>query len=459
MPKKNGQIVLGVAVSLIFLAFVMFLNVSEAPLEILPLILLLAPIVFVITFINTDVALILLIFSMLLSPELKIADVPQRAVVLRVDDILLFVVFFSWLAKMAINKQLGLFKRTPLNLPIAAYILVCILSTGIGIIGGTINPLKSSFYILKYIEYFMLFFMVTNNIRSKEQIKTFIIVFLITCALVCTYAIVTVGQAGRGTAPFEGPQGEPNTLGGYLILLFAISAALFLYGPSRAWRFCCGALACFIFITLLQTLSRGSYMAFIPMFLILIVLTKRKRIMLIGILILGIFILPAILPARVTERVTSTFQPGTVYEAFGKRIALDQSAATRIESWKDVFGKWVKRPFLGYGVTGVGLVDTQYPRVLGETGIIGFWIFIWLLITILKNTIQVFNGVNDDWYKGLVMGFIAGFIGLTVHCFAANTFIIVRIMEPFWFLTAIVIMLPHLRAEKDELQKIQLKVL
>lgn len=251
--KKNGQTILGVVVSLLFLAFVML--ASKLHLQIFPLIFVLAPIVFLITFINTDVALILLIFSMLLSPELKIAEVPQRAVVVRIDDILLFVVFFTWLAKMAINKQLGLLKHTPLNLPIAAYILVCIFSTAIGIMIGGVNPLKSSFYILKYIEYFMLFFMVSNNIRSKEQIKIFIVAFLITCALTCTYAIATAGQLGRATAPFEGPKGEPNTLGGYLILLFAIAAGIFLYSPSRTWKICCGVLSCFIFVTLLHTLS------------------------------------------------------------------------------------------------------------------------------------------------------------------------------------------------------------
>jgi len=45
------------------------------------------------------------------------------------------------------------------------------------------------------------------------------------------------------------------------------------------------------------------------------------------------------------------------------------------------------------------------------------------------------------------MGFLAGFIGLLVHAVGANTFIIVRIMEPFWFILAIVIMLPELEGE------------
>jgi len=442
MPEKNGQTIFAVLTSLLLLAFIMFLSASKLPMQFLPLIFVLAPIVVIVTFINTDAALILLIFSMLLSPEFKIAEVPQRAVVVRLDDILLFVVFFSWLAKTAINKQLGLLKHTPLNLAIAVYILVYILSTGIGILTGHIHVFKSSFYILKYVEYFMLYFLVTNNIRDKKQIKVFMTAFLITCALVCSYALVTLGEAGRATAPFEGPKGEPNTLGGYLVLLFAIAAGIFLYSHSRRWRFSCGILLCFIFLILLQTLSRSSYLAFIPMYLTLIVLTGRKKFLLIGVLILGIFILPSLVPTKVTTRITKTFVPGKVYEPLGKEISLDYAASARIESWKDALSKWKTRPFLGYGVTGAGLLDSQYPRVLAETGIIGFWIFIWLTIAIFRCALQVFNNLEDDWLRGLVLGFLAGFIGLITHSFGANTFIIVRIMEPFWFLTAVVMMLP-----------------
>ena len=48
------------------------------------------------------------------------------------------------------------------------------------------------------------------------------------------------------------------------------------------------------------------------------------------------------------------------------------------------------------------------------------------------------------FHKGITLGFLAGFIGLLVHALAANTFIIVRIMEPFWFLTAMIVMIPEL---------------
>ncbi|MBI4620325.1 MAG: hypothetical protein HY739_09220, partial [Desulfobacterales bacterium] len=39
---------------------------------------------------------------------------------------------------------------------------------------------------------------------------------------------------------------------------------------------------------------------------------------------------------------------------------------------------------------------------------------------------------------------------MLTHAIGANTFIIVRIMEPFWFLAAIVIMLPVLEMQEQQ---------
>ncbi len=47
------------------------------------------------------------------------------------------------------------------------------------------------------------------------------------------------------------------------------------------------------------------------------------------------------------------------------------------------------------------------------------------------------------------LGFIADFIGLAIHALTANTFIILRIMEPFWFIAGMVIMLPTLKEEES----------
>lgn len=411
-------------------------------------------IIALITLINTDLALIILIFSMLLSPEITIIQVPERAVVLRIDDILVVFMFFTWLAKMAINKQLGFLKKTPINRPLAAYVFLYIFSTVLGIIHGRINPLTSFFYILKYTEYFMIFFIFANNIRTIKQVKVLNFVLLLTCVFVCAYALSTRSQYGRVTAPFEGRKGEggaePNTLGGYLVLLSGVTMGQLLYSKSGTYRPFLLGLISLIIPALIFTFSRGGYAGFIVMYLTLIFFTKKGKMALVSILAIAILLAiftPQVIPREMKERITDTFSSaGGEYRVLGGTVRLDASSGWRVRVWGWIFEKFQRHPFFGWGVTGLGLVDQQYALILGEVGLIGMAVFIWLMITIFRNALRIKNTLEIEEHRGLVIGFIAGFAGILCHSLAANIFIIVRIMEPFWFLAAAVIVLNELSA-------------
>jgi len=134
----------------------------------------------VVTFTNTDFAIYILIFSMLLSPEIGSRTTSGEGMTIRIDDLILGIIILTWLAKTAINKELGLFRKTPLNKPIWIYTLVCILSTGIGMLAGRVNFLTGSLFVLKYTQYFMIYFMVMNQVRTKKQINNYLISLIIT---------------------------------------------------------------------------------------------------------------------------------------------------------------------------------------------------------------------------------------------------------------------------------------
>ena len=64
-----------------------------------------------------------------------------------------------------------------------------------------------------------------------------------------------------------------------------------------------------------------------------------------------------------------------------------------------------------------------------------------------------FNLSQDDLSRGLSLGFLGGFVGLLVLGITANSFIIVRIMEPFWFVAAAISSLPHLREQSETMSR------
>jgi len=395
-----------------------------------------------VSIIDIRIGMGLLILSMLLSPEIKLAEVPSRAVVVRFDDLILILVFFVWLLKTAINNKLPLIKTTPINKYIYLYIGACFLFTIKGIIEGNVDPSKAMFYLLKYTEYFIVFWMTYNIIESRKDIKVLMGFAVATALAVIAYGYTKIGT--RVVAPFDN---EPASVGGYLTLLSAVGLGTAVYHNNKKIKIFAAGLSLLSVPLFMMSKSRASYLAFIVMFSSIIILTAKYRKTLILSALAGVLAIPILtgdIYNSFTERVKYTFS-GQFSE-----MNLDPSSAARLISWaEEIFNKWPEKPFAGWGVTGRGFIDSQYVRVLVETGIIGFLLFILLLFYIFKYVYKIYKKTELHWTKGLSLGFLAAFIGLIFHALTSNTFIIVRIMEPFWFLLAVVMSFP----EAEELYK------
>jgi O-antigen ligase len=160
---------------------------------------------------------------------------------------------------------------------------------------------------------------------------------------------------------------------------------------------------------------------------------------------------PYIVPYVAKQRIAYTFtQPAHKDQIQIGKLRIDTSLSARVTSWQEGLSDWRDRPILGYGVTGHKFMDAQYPRILVETGIIGMLAFLWLVHSLFRVGIDNWRGSHDDLLSGLSAGLIAGLVGLLVHAIGANTFIIVRIMEPFWFLTGIVVALSAMKVESSK---------
>ena len=419
-------------------------------------ILAIALVVFLVIFIKTEFGLYLVIFSMLLSPEIGsggggIAE--TRQIIIRSEDVLLLVVAFSWLAKTAVNKELGLALKTPLNRPIMLYIAVHAIATLIGYATGTVGGLGGFFYVLKYVEYFVVYYMVVNNLTDRPQAWRLVTAAFLTAVIVSLIGAAQIPSGQRVSAPFEGKEGEPNTLGGYLLFMMAIAGGIALE-TARLWtRVVCLGLIALMGLPFAYTLSRASFLG-APFVLATLGLFSTRRRLVGGALLLLVVASPLVvtlLPKPVVNRILYTFQPeaGQATVKLG-RVAFDPSTSARLISVQQALEGWSKRPILGYGVTGFGFMDAQYARTLVETGIVGLAVFLWLVWSALRSGVVSLRALGDPEERGLALGFVAGLVGLLVHAIGANTFIIVRVMEPFWFFAAVVVALPALAAREAE---------
>ncbi len=409
------------------------------------------------SFLNTELALHIILLSMLLSPEIVVGGVggisigkPEwkgEALVLRMEDLILVTVTLAWFARTALFKELGLIRRTPLNPAIFAYVGSLILATLLGVFMGSVRPVRGFFFTLKYLEFFMVYFMAVNYVQEERQMRRLLATAFLTCAISAIMGIAQIPSGERVGAPFEGKWGEPNTFGGYLIFMLALILGHLLSARTLPAALGWLAFSGLVTVPLLYTLSRSSWVAAIPMLLTLIVLSPRRLILMIG---LGSLVIigPLAFPKQVVDRYNYTLHDTldrSDYRFGGSR--LDTSTAARLDSWKEGLTGWAKQPLFGYGVTGFAFMDAQFVRVLVETGLVGLAAFLWLLWRTLRVAWTTHQRLIGTRYESLALGYLAGLVSLLVHAMGANTFIIVRIMEPFWFFTGIVTILPLLQPE------------
>ncbi len=407
-------------------------------------------VLFILCFLSVKYSLYALIFAMLLSPQLGARTTEGGGMTLRLEDFMLIIISFTWFARTAIYKEMALLKKTPLNRPIGYYTLACITTTAFGMMFGKVQLVKGSFFVLKYIEYFIVYFMAVNLIDNRKQLRSFTIALLVVFVIICLTSIAQIPQGERITTPFEGKGGEPNTLGGYLLLISSIVMGLLLNtdkDDSMKYKFLLLSLIFLALIPIGFSQSRGTWFSLLPWYITFLVVSKKKAVLGISLAIV-VIVSPAIMPKPLKERFMYTFkkQKGWVskYQEHVGGVTFDTSTSERITSTKSALEAYVRHPVFGYGVTGWRFLDQQYLKTLVETGAFGFMSLLYLLYVLLRETRKVYTSTENKFHKGIAMGFFAGIIAMMAHALGSNTFIIVRIMEPFWFLAAMVVSIPQI---------------
>ncbi|MDD5237709.1 MAG: O-antigen ligase family protein [Candidatus Omnitrophica bacterium] len=412
--------------------------------------------IFIPTLIKPEIGLVIIIVSMLFSPEVILGKTASREITLRIEDIFLLVVILASLIKTAFTKDIGGIFKTKLTLPFFLYIGACVLSTLLASISSDMKIRNSFFSILKYLEYFLFFLIAKDNIKTLKQAKVFVAIFLLVSLIVAFYSNVFVqkqlesgAEFFRVAPPVETRKGgEAGTLGGYLVFMMAIAAGLLLYLRPLSIKIFLICLIALMFRPFLYTLSRGSYLAFFPAIFALVFFSKKITFAYASVFFLIIIIL--FMPSMVKKRISETIiAKQDVQKSY---MELEVSPKERIESYKNVlFKRFPASPIFGYGV-GRYFIDGQIFLTLCEVGLLGLIFFIWVLVRLFREARKVFYTAlvkNDDFAKGLSVGFLSGFVGLLFHSLSANTFIIIRIMEPFWFMAAILICLPQLMEQEE----------
>jgi hypothetical protein len=247
--------------------------------------------------------------------------------------------------------------------------------------------------------------------------------------------------------------GNPNALGGFMVLITPIAIALTLWAKNWTQRILYGGAALIMMYCLVLTYSRGAWLGFLAGMALYTVITRNKWLALVG--IAGLAAAPFVAES-VVARLTLAFTP----EYWAKA-----SEGGRVEFWARALKIFSEYPVLGTGIGTVGdsvatrngvpgatWIDNQYFKLLAETGIIGTLIYVAMLFTPVINGVKAVFGSKqrDTFLYALNAGIAAAIFGMMVENFTAAIFEDLNVITHFWTLIALLYVGIRLSAQKSK---------
>ena len=223
---------------------------------------------------------------------------------------------------------------------------------------------------------------------------------------------------------------EHNHFAGYLLLMLSIVVAYSLHDGSGYRRGPLIALAVIASICLILSFSRAAYVA-TPIALIAILHRKlgaRAALVAFGILASAVLLAGFVLPIEVVDRFTSIGEAATGESS-------DVSLLTRFALWDNAFSHLVRSGFLGVGPYSFHYIDNYYVRVFVETGPVGLFLFLSLLIALLAWLSRAHDRGVDPEMRAIALGLYGATIGLlVVMSFSTDVLLVHRVMGLYWVL-------------------------
>lgn len=347
-----------------------------------------------------------------------------------------------WALKYLIDKKI-IWKKSEINLYIFLFFLI--ISISILISKHTIVSLRD--YII-FISYFLIYFIILNNIGNRKEFDSFIILFFITSFLVSIYSLFHYyGFISylKEFGPVISTIGQKNWTSNYLALIFPIMFSYFLLEKSKRKKIFYFVALSIVYATLMICQSRGIWISIslTSIFAIYIIFkfnliktfkeNQKWLVLLIFIFIIITIIYSTDNPLNkgaitVTERAMSTFDEK------------DPSINTRILIWKNDLQMIRDRPFLGGGLGSfrlnylnyqakylqdnpsyikywahAGEAHNEYLQIGAEMGLIGLGIFLSIIFIFYNLILKYLKKESRDNEKIIVFGLLMGITCFLIH--------------------------------------------
>lgn len=392
-----------------------------------------------------------LVFYAILSVGFFLALSPFMATASLLVGIVLYVVKFKVTGQS--------FRRTPFDLPIAAFVLI----SGLSVLVSP-DPAFSFYNYYNLVgRYVLLYILLVQNITTFHQMKSLLCALGGSALLVVLYGfyqyifgidISTMKWVDGAAFPelktrVFSTWENPNILAGYLDVVMAIVFGLFCTLDGKRTKWLLGGFFCLVAICLAMTYARGACLS-IAIVIAGYGLLKDRRILLACILIAAIILT---VDSALADRLLSIFNQ------------MDTSSEMRLALWESTLAMVMDHPLLGIGWGAYWMVypnydfyindaavkivhaHNMYLNFAAETGVFGFFSFMVFFFGTLWRALSFGKRREASLLNGLMLG-----IGLAVLSIALNgltDYVLFNIESSmlFWLLAAIVVLIGQERLD------------
>ncbi|MCX5829771.1 MAG: hypothetical protein NTV58_17510 [Deltaproteobacteria bacterium] len=394
------------------------------------------------------VALLILLIS--ISPRIPLPiHIPKRSFDLRFEDIFLLIIIPIWCWLLCLRPRIYL---PPLSLPIFFYSLIITITTLWALLCQYTVWDRALVYVLKEFQYFIMFILVANCIRNRQDLKKagllIIYVGLVSVAwaiyqlLSGSESMIFNVQALEGYYRHErltthygiGLMGEvsPLTVAAYFSLMSFLAYSFYLFYSRRPLTKLFFLMTGLSF-TVCSILSgeKIALLFFAVCIAVLSCLEFRKMkglIVSIAMLIILMVIVRPFIEGTSYAHVDRVFQVRGYIDGIWDRI--------NNVAWGSFIYVGFQHFFTGVGKGGFHHVfeeaHNQYIKVFFESGVFGLLSFVFLLGAAGSMCIKVFRQARDEMGKVISSTALCCLVGLSIAAVVQDAFKPVLPSELFW---------------------------
>ncbi len=442
-------------------------------------------------------------FEFYLVPLIPIALIFLFAAFLRMDLLLLSVVFFTplslQLSKLVEGIGVDLYlpteallalllliymlrylagARTDLRIlrhPVTLSIYFHLAWMAITIISSS-DPLVSAKFFISRLWFIVGFYLVAIEIFRKQQMmKRYLWLYIATFSLVILYTLIRHAGYGLDNQMMAHSMMQPfykdhTSYGATLAFIFPVLLTLFFLtrkGDLNS-KVLIALLILFYIFAIVFSYTRAAWVSLIGAFGVWAVIRLRIRIEIVGIaaaaLVVLFFVFKPMIIMRLEENRTRSSGDFTEHVQSISNISNDESNLERINRWSCAIRMWKERPLMGFGPgtyqfeygrfqrsyerTGIstnfgtrGTAHSEYLGPLSEMGVFGMIGIILVIATTIITGIRVHLNARSRSVRILSLGILTGLMTYYIHGVLNNFLDTDKASALFWGFTAILVAL------------------